>query len=167
MNFKSLSSFFFQFRIWHLKWGIHTMDHQWSHCERSLGKTPRGLYSLWGVSSLNSCKGPSGLLSRAFYLIDGSKQLKMLIVFSCGCIYTWCNLYATKGSTIPTERRYSHHSIKRTCSIKRPCLKIFKKSLLNVLYDRKIEGLNILSYCLYWTTWSEKLKHLFDTALGW
>ena len=105
MNFKSLSSFFFQFRIWHLKWGIHTMDHQWSHCERSLGKTPRGLYSLWGVSSLNSCKGPSGLLSRAFYLIDGSKQLKMLIVFSCGCIYTWCNLYAPKGSTIPTERR--------------------------------------------------------------
>ena len=44
---------------------------------------------------------------------------------------------------------YSHHSIKRTGSIKRPVLIFFKKSLLNVPYDQKNEGLNILSYCLY------------------
>ena len=35
---------------------------------------------------------------------------------------------------VPT---YSHHSIKRTGSIKRPGLKFFKKSLLNIPYDPK------------------------------
>ena len=44
---------------------------------------------------------------------------------------------------------YSHHSIKRTGSIKQPGLIFFKESLLKVPYDRKNEGLNILSYCLY------------------
>ena len=44
---------------------------------------------------------------------------------------------------------YSHHSIKRTRSIKRPGLEIFKKSLLNVPFDQKNEGLSILLYCLY------------------
>ena len=34
-------------------------------------------------------------------------------------------------------------------SVKPPGLEIFKKSLLNVPYDRNNEGLNILSYCLY------------------
>ena len=37
----------------------------------------------------------------------------------------------------------------RTVSIKRPGLIFFKKSLLNVPYDRKKEGLNILSYRSY------------------
>ena len=32
---------------------------------------------------------------------------------------------------------YSHHSIKRPGSIKRPAFKVFKKSLLNVQYDPK------------------------------
>ena len=44
---------------------------------------------------------------------------------------------------------YSHHSIKRTGSIKRPGLEFFKNSLLSVPYDRKNEGLNILSYRSY------------------
>ena len=52
---------------------------------------------------------------------------------------------------------YSHHSIKRTGSIKRPGLKIFKKSLLNVPYHQKNEGLIILSYCLYKTTLNESI----------
>ena len=44
---------------------------------------------------------------------------------------------------------YSHHSIKRTGSIKRPGFEFYKKSLLNVPYDRKKEGVNILSYRSY------------------
>ena len=44
---------------------------------------------------------------------------------------------------------YSHHSIKRTGSIKRPGLEFFKKSLLNVPYDPKFLSPNSLSYCLY------------------
>ena len=47
------------------------------------------------------------------------------------------------------EPNYSHHTIKRTGLIKGPGLEFFKKSLLNVPYDQKNEGLNILSYCLY------------------
>ena len=41
------------------------------------------------------------------------------------------------NSGIDKYKRYSHHSIKRTGSIKRPGLKFFKKSLLNVPYDPK------------------------------
>ena len=37
---------------------------------------------------------------------------------------------------------YSNNSIKRTCSIKRPGLEFFKKSLLNDQYDLKNKGLN-------------------------
>ena len=37
---------------------------------------------------------------------------------------------------------YSYNSIKRTCSIKRPGLEFFKKSLLNDQYDLKNEVLN-------------------------
>ena len=37
----------------------------------------------------------------------------------------------------------------RTVSIKRPGLTFFQKSLLNVPYDRKNEGLNILAYRSY------------------
>ena len=37
----------------------------------------------------------------------------------------------------------------RTVSIKRPGLTFFQKSLLNVPYDRKNEGLDILSYRSY------------------
>ena len=36
-------------------------------------------------------------------------------------------------------------TVYRTVSIKRPGLKFFQKSLLHVRYDRKYEGLNILS----------------------
>ena len=38
---------------------------------------------------------------------------------------------------------------KRTVSIKRTVLKFFKKSLLNVPYDRKTEGLKALTYRTY------------------
>ena len=44
---------------------------------------------------------------------------------------------------------YSHHSIKRTGSIKRPGLVFSKKSLLNVPYDPIFLSLNSASYCLY------------------
>ena len=37
---------------------------------------------------------------------------------------------------------YSYNSIKRTCSIKRPGLEFFKKSLLNDQYDLKNKVLN-------------------------
>ena len=44
---------------------------------------------------------------------------------------------------------YSYNSIKRTCSIKRPGLEFFKKTLLNVPYHRKSacnKQLNVLLY---------------------
>ena len=53
------------------------------------------------------------------------------------------------GSCPQNSTTYSHHSIKRTGSIKRPGLIFFKKSLLNVPYDQKNKAPNILSYCLY------------------
>ena len=46
-------------------------------------------------------------------------------------------------------RSYSYNSIKRTCSIKRPGLDFFKKSLLNVPYYHKTacrKQLNVLLY---------------------
>ena len=45
--------------------------------------------------------------------------------------------------------KFLQNSIYRTVSIKRPYLIFFQKSLLNVPYDRKKEGLNILSYRSY------------------
>jgi hypothetical protein len=57
---------------------------------------------------------------------------------------TFSSQYSYGGMVINIEDMYSHHSIKRTGSIKRPDLEFFKKSLLNVQYDPKNEGLNIL-----------------------
>ena len=48
-----------------------------------------------------------------------------------------------------SRAKYSYNSIKRTCSIKRPGLEYFKKSLLNVLYHHQIacrKQLNVLLY---------------------
>ena len=44
---------------------------------------------------------------------------------------------------------YSYNSISRSCSIKRHGLNFFQKSLLNVQYDQKNEGLHILSNWSY------------------
>ena len=45
--------------------------------------------------------------------------------------------------------KFSQNSTYRTLSTPRPYFIFFQKSLLNVLYDRKKEGLNILSYRSY------------------
>ena len=83
-----------------------------------------------------------------------SKSRKQMLKFSfepnkewkCFCISALA--LPIKSGQIKKEV-YSHHSIKRTGSIKRPGLTFFKKSLLNVPYDRKNEGLNILLYRSY------------------
>jgi hypothetical protein len=47
--------------------------------------------------------------------------------------YLWWNLsFSTKNEDF--DQTYSYNSIKRTCSIKRPGLEFFKKTLLNVPY---------------------------------
>ena len=50
-----------------------------------------------------------------------------------------------KSNQCRFSERFLQNSIYRTVSIKRPDFTFFQKSLLNVPYDRKNEGLNILS----------------------
>ena len=50
--------------------------------------------------------------------------------------------YSVRLTQYTVKWTSSHHFIKRTSSIKRPVLEFFKKSLLNVRYERKNEGLN-------------------------
>ena len=72
-----------------------------------------------------------------FYIWQTSRLHKSIGVIGSIVKNTWSTL------------TYSYNSIKRTCSIKRPGLDFFKKSLLNVPYYHKIayrKHLNVLLY---------------------
>ena len=60
---------------------------------------------------------------------------------------------------------YSYNSIKGTCSIKRPGLEFFKKSLLNDQYDLKNKGLNTVNRTVSIKRTGRKLVKIYLSKL--